>query len=79
MGERKDQFYEEGTLLPTDPITITLDSYFDANAHLGYKINPQFSVFAKANNIVNKNYERWLNYPVQGIQFLAGLTYQFDF
>ena len=79
VGERKDQFYEEGTLLPTDPITITLDSYFDANAHLGYKINPQFSVFAKANNMVNKKYERWLNYPVQGIQFLAGLTYQFDF
>ena len=79
VGERKDQFYEEGTLLPTNPITITLDSYFDANAHLGYKINDQFSVFAKANNMVNKKYERWLNYPVQGIQFLAGLTYQFDF
>ena len=79
VGERKDQFYEEGTLLPTNPITITLDSYFDVNAHLGYKINDQFSVFAKANNMVNKKYERWLNYPVQGIQFLAGLTYQFDF
>jgi len=79
VGERKDQFYEEGSLIPTEPITVTLDSYFDANAHLGYKINSQFSVFAKANNMVNKNYERWLNYPVQGIQFLAGLTYQFDF
>ena len=79
VGERKDQFYEEGTLIPTVPITITLDSYFDANAHLGYKINSQLSVFAKANNIVNKKYERWLNYPVQGIQFLAGATYQFDF
>ena len=79
IGERKDQFYEEGSLNPTVPITMTLDSYFDANAHLGYKINDQLSVYAKANNMVNKQYERWLNYPVQGIQFLAGATFQFDF
>ena len=79
VGERKDQFYEEGSLFPTVPITVTLESYFDANAHLGYKINDQFSVYAKANNIADKQYERWFNYPVQGIQFLAGATYQFDF
>ncbi|MGM5470674.1 TonB-dependent receptor [Flavobacteriaceae bacterium LMO-SS05] len=79
VGERKDQFYEEGSLNPTSPMTVTLDSYFDANAHLGYKINDQLSIYAKANNIVNKQYERWFNYPVQGIQFLAGATYQFDF
>ena len=79
VGERKDQFYEEGSLFPTVPLTVTLDSYFDANAHLGYKINDQFSVYAKANNIADKLYERWFNYPVQGIQFLAGATYQFDF
>jgi opacity protein-like surface antigen len=79
VGERKDQFVEEGTLNPTTPMTVTLDSYFDANAHLGYKINDQLSVYAKANNMVNKQYERWFNYPVQGIQFLVGATYQFDF
>jgi outer membrane receptor protein involved in Fe transport len=79
VGERKDQFVEEGTLNPTTPMTVTLDSYFDANAHLGYKINDQLSVYAKGNNLVNKQYERWFNYPVQGIQFLVGATYQFDF
>ena len=79
VGERKDQFFEEGTLLPTSPLTITLDSFFDANAHVGYKINDQLSVYAKANNIFNQDYQRWLNFPVQGIQFLAGATYQFDF
>ncbi|RIA10416.1 TonB dependent receptor [Flavobacteriaceae bacterium MAR_2010_72] len=79
VGERKDQFYEEGTLSPTTPMTVTLDSYFDANAHLGYKISERLSVYAKANNMVNKLYEKWQNYPVQGIQFLVGATYQFDF
>jgi len=79
VGERKDQSYEEDPLNSTTPITVTLDSFFDANAHLGYKINDQLSIYAKANNMVNKQYERWLNYPVQGIQFLVGATFQFDF
>jgi hypothetical protein len=79
VGERKDQSSIVGTLIFEPPTTITLDSYFDANAHLGYKVNDQLSVFAKVNNIANQDYQRWLNFPVQGIQFLAGATYQFDF
>ena len=79
VGNRKDLFYEEGTLVLPIIQTVTLDSYFDANAHVGYRITDQISAFAKVNNIANQNYQRWLNYPVQGIQFLAGATYQFDF
>jgi hypothetical protein len=80
VGERKDQFAIEQSFFPVGPPqTITLDSFFDANTHVGYKINDQLSAFAKANNIFNQDYQRWLNYPVQGIQFLAGVTYQFDF
>ncbi|WP_159018209.1 TonB-dependent receptor [Algibacter sp. L3A6] len=74
-GERKDQFL----LTTSTPETITLDSYFDANAHVGYHVTEQISVFAKANNIANNNYERWQNTPVQAIQFLAGATFKFDF
>ena len=79
VGERKDLFYEEGVLLLPIMEVMTLDSYFDANAHVGYKVNDYLSVFAKANNIANQDYQRWMNYPVQGIQFLAGATFQFDF
>ena len=79
VGERKDLFSEVGTLTPPNPQTITLDSYFDANAHVGYRITDQISAFAKVNNIANQDYQRWFNYKVQGIQFLVGATYQFDF
>ncbi|MFD2915882.1 porin family protein [Psychroserpens luteus] len=80
VGERKDQFVTGiGTLSLPVVSTIALDSYFDANAHVGYKITDQLSAFAKVNNIASQNYNRWMNYPVQGIQFLAGATYQFDF
>lgn len=79
VGERKDQFNEVGNLVLPIPVTVTLDSYFDANAHVGYRITDQISAFAKVNNIANQDYQRWLNFPVQGIQFLVGATYQFDF
>ncbi|OBX27140.1 TonB dependent receptor [Gelidibacter algens] len=79
VGERKDQFFVSGSLVAPPKETLTLDSYFDANAHVGYRLNEQLSFYLKANNIANQDYERWLNTPVQGIQVLAGATYQFDF
>jgi hypothetical protein len=79
VGERMDQMFVIDPLVNSSPMTVTLESYFDANAHLGYRINDQWSVYAKANNIANQDYKRWMNYQVQGIQFLAGTTYKFDF
>jgi len=79
VGERMDQMYVIDPLVNSSPMTVTLESYFDANAHVGYRINDQWSVYAKANNIANQDYKRWVNYQVQGIQFLAGTTYKFDF
>ncbi|MDG1730040.1 MAG: TonB-dependent receptor [Algibacter sp.] len=74
-GKRKDQFF----LNDGSPFTVTLDSFFDANANAGYHVNNQLSVFVKANNIANNAYQKWQNFPVQSIQFLAGATYKFDF
>jgi len=62
-----------------DATNINLESYFDANAHAGYRVNNQLSIFIKAANIANNNYQKWANYPVQGLQVLGGVTYKFDF
>ena len=81
-GERKDLSATAAENTAPEDFTsqiVTLDSFFDANAHLGYHINDKISVFAKANNIANEGYQRWQNYPVQSIQFLAGATFKFDF
>tara|TARA_R110002020_G_scaffold468158_2_gene692227 strand:+ start:143 stop:1897 length:1755 start_codon:yes stop_codon:yes gene_type:complete len=79
VGERKDQMNVTGPNIVEFPTTITLDSYFDANAHLGYRINDQLSAFGRVNNILSDSYNKWLNFPVQGIQVMAGATYKFDF
>ena len=80
VGDRKDQFMYTDVSL-TEPMfkTVTLDSYFDLNAHVGYKHNERLTAYLKANNLASQNYQRWLNYPVQGFQFLIGASYKFDF
>lgn len=77
VGERKDFQINIDDIVPAGP--ITLDSYFDANAHVGYKHNERLTGFLKFNNIANQNYEKWLNYPVQGFQVILGASYKFDF
>ncbi|WP_223033818.1 porin family protein [Hanstruepera marina] len=79
VGERKDQFYLNSMIFPATPQIVTLDSYFDINVNVGYHINDRFSVYARGNNLAGNDYARWQNYPVQGIQVLAGATYKFDF
>jgi len=64
---------------PLNATMIPLESYFDANAHVGYRLSDQLSIFLKAINIANNNYQKWANFPVQGFQLLGGATYKFDF
>ncbi|KZS41213.1 TonB-dependent receptor [Aquimarina aggregata] len=79
VGERKD-IDNTVAVVPTVPeATVTLDSYFDANINVGYRLNDQLSFFVKGNNLVGDNYEKWVNFPVQDIQILGGATYKFDY
>lgn len=80
-GERQDLSATAAENTAPEDFTsevITLDSFFDANAHLGYRLNKALSLFVKASNIANNNYQRWANFPVQGFQVLGGATYKFD-
>lgn len=79
VGDRKDQKLNTDIVYVISPEPITLKSYFDLNAHLGFKYNEQLTFFLKANNIANQNYQKWLNYPVQGFQVVLGANYKFDF
>ncbi|WP_181039990.1 TonB-dependent receptor [Aureitalea marina] len=77
VGERKDLFMNETTpLLP--PTLMSLDSYFDLNAHVGYRVNDRFNIFLNGSNLTGQNYQKWMNFPVQRIQALLGATYKFD-
>ncbi len=79
VGERTDIDNTVLTVPALPEATVILDSYFDANVNLGYRLNDQLLFFVKGNNLAGENYERWTNFPVQGIQFLGGVTYKFDY
>ncbi|KGO87783.1 TonB-dependent receptor [Flavobacterium rivuli WB 3.3-2 = DSM 21788] len=81
VGDRYDRVFNPNLTDPTlfDTQLVTLKSYFDLNANVGYKYNERLTGFIKLNNIANQNYQRWVNYQVQGFQFLIGASYKFNF
>ncbi|WP_455584067.1 TonB-dependent receptor [Bacteroides sp.] len=50
-----------------------------SNLSLGvtYHLFKGISIYAKADNILNKEYQYYLDYPTQGINFVGGLSFQF--
>jgi len=42
-----------------------------------YKILKNVKLWAQFNNIFNKQYQRWNQYPVYGFGFLGGVVFSF--
>lgn len=54
-----------------------LGSALDLNAGLEFKVYKNIKVWGQFNNILNKEYQRWNQYPVYGFNFLAGVVFSF--
>lgn len=54
-----------------------LPNIVDVNAKIDYRFSNVFSAFIQANNILSKKYQRYLYYPVKGINVLVGVSYAF--
>ena len=70
-------FYYIGSRYARDPFIvedIKLKGIADLNAEFTYLFSNQFSAFVKLNNILGQNYQRYLNYPQMGLNFLVGLN-----
>jgi hypothetical protein len=55
-----------------------LSGAFDLNAGVEFKATKNLGVWAQFNNIFNKEYQRWNQYPVYGFNFVAGIVFSFD-
>ena len=53
-------------------------SFMDLNLNGGYIFSDRLTAFAKINNALGEKYHTFVNYQVQTLQILAGLTYKFD-
>jgi hypothetical protein len=55
-----------------------LGSAVDLNAGLEFKITKNINLWTQFNNIFNKEYQRWNQYPVYGFNFVGGIIFSFD-
>ena len=54
-----------------------IDAWLDLSFGAEYKFSPRLSAFINLKNVLNSQYKRWDNYPLQKFNFLGGLTYSF--
>lgn len=64
--------------LPENGTVIQNQSYMDLNFNGGYIFSDRLTAFAKINNALGEKYHTFVNYQVQTLQILAGITYKFD-
>ena len=76
-GETEDFVIPYG-FTPENGVIVTNESYLDLNLNGGYNFSDRLTVFAKINNALGEKYHRFLNYQVQTLQILGGITYKFD-
>jgi hypothetical protein len=76
-----DPITAAGTYPPIPDFTkesiVNVKGFVDLGIGADYKINNKFSVFAKANNLLNTKYSKYLYYRVNGLNIFGGLTYSF--
>ena len=78
-GGRKALVYatESGATLENGQYAVPLGFIADANLSVEYRYNKRISAFLNFNNIAAQRYKRWNNYPTQGLQAMAGVTFRF--
>ena len=63
--------------LTKDQSVGELKGAFDLNAGIEFRITKNLNLWAQFNNILNKSYQRWNQYPVYGFSFVGGVVYSF--
>ena len=58
-------------------ISETIEQATDLSLGAEYRFSNTFSAYIQANNLLNQNYMRYYNYPVQGFQLHAGIKIRF--
>lgn len=61
-----------------DGAPLRSDGAMDLNAGLEFKITKSLNLWAQFNNLFNKEYQRWNQYPVYGFNFVGGIVFSFD-
>jgi hypothetical protein len=72
LGSKYAQTYESG-----EEKAQKIKGAFDLGFGCEYQVNRMLAVFVDGNNLLNQHYQRWYEYPVQGILVMAGVKLSF--
>ncbi len=64
--------------LKSDASHGNLAGAVDLSAGLEFKITKNINLWTQFNNVFNKVYQRWNQYPVYGFNFVGGIVFSFD-
>ena len=56
---------------------VKMDDIIDLNLKVNYLITKKFNASVSANNLLGKEYQRYLNYATQGLNYTVGVAYSF--
>lgn len=76
---KMDLIILEGIIAP-DPVDqnpVDMDAVLDLGFTAQYDFLPQAAAFLDLQNLISKNYERYLNYPSRGMMVKLGFIYRF--
>ncbi len=76
FGTQQQKTEDLSPVNPT-PKYSTIKPFCDISFGVDYKFKNRYSAFIQANNLLNNRYQRWYNYPVYGLNAMAGLTVKF--
>ena len=62
---------------PVNRMPDELDNILDINLKADFRVNKKLGLFLYGNNLLNKNYEFYRFYSVNGLNILGGVTYSF--
>jgi len=64
-------------VVPNSYKAVNIPEFFDLSVGAEYRATSQLGVFVKANNIFNKEYQRYLYYPRMGFNMIGGVNFSF--
>jgi hypothetical protein len=72
LGTKYARLFDAGEVVP-----VKMAGAFDLGFGLSYQVNKMIAAYINGSNLLNQHYQRWYNYPVQGIQVMAGVKLTF--
>ncbi len=67
----------DGPLAQTKSGRVNLPASMDLSSGLEFRVYKNIKIWGQFNNIFNKEYQRWNQYPVYGFNFLGGVVFSF--